>query len=333
MKTYRLVAPSLLEPFEVAEPTELDLAKGEVLVKVRAGGICGSDVPHFAGKRSAVLTHAGATSVPGFPMHEVVGEVIASASPDFTNGDLTVGWASNASALAETIRVEATGLSTYPARWDHTEAIMLQPLACAIHVLDQIGAVDGKRFAILGQGPIGLLFSHVAKSRGAAWVTGVDRVSQPDSTGTFGVDEFIHSSTDRWAHALLNEDRPEVVIEAIGHQVGTFVDAVQAVSPHGLVYYFGIPDDIVYPLPMVAMLRKNLTLGAGTVTQPFRRPALAQAIAHLQAHPGLIDAYITDVFGFADAQNAYMHASTPTTGQHKIVIDWGTMTADTRNIE
>lgn len=164
-------------------------------------------------------------------------------------------------------------------------------------------------------------------------MTGVDRVSRADSTDKFGVDEFIHSSALRWAHALLYEDRPGVVIEAIGHQVGTFADAVQAVAPHGLVYYFGIPDDPEYPLPMVAMLRKSLTIGAGTVTLPFRRRALAHAIAHLQAHPRLIDAYGTDVFGFADAQDAYLHASTARTGQHKIVSEWGTMTADTRSTE
>ena len=93
IKTYQLLAP-LLDPLEVNEPTALDLAVGEVLVTVWAGGICGSNLPHFAGSRSTVLAHddrPGAASVPRYPMHEVVGEVIASSSSDVARGDIAVG--------------------------------------------------------------------------------------------------------------------------------------------------------------------------------------------------------------------------------------------------
>lgn len=333
MRTYRLAAPSRLEPLDVPSPVASQLRDEEVLLRVAAGGICGSDLPYFAGRRSALspddLPHSARRA--GHPLHEVAGEVLASTSRELAAGDLVVGWAGDLSGLAETIRADAAGLSTRPAQWHPTRAVMLQPLACAIHALDQVGDVRGRRVAVLGLGPIGLLLAHVAATRGASWVIGVDRVSRQAVASAFGLDQAIHSSIDEWAHSLGNEDRPDVVLEAVGHQVGTLVDAVRAVAPHGTVYYFGIPDDAVYPVPMLSVLRKNLTLKAGTVTRPFRRRALERAVSYLQQHPGLVDAYVTDVVDFAEAQQAYERASAPRTGQHKVVIDLGTLTPHARS--
>jgi threonine dehydrogenase-like Zn-dependent dehydrogenase len=178
---------------------------------------------------------------------------------------------------------------------------------------------------VIGQGPIGVLFSHAARSAGAREVVGIDRVSHTDLVSDFGVDEFVHSTSDRWAATIRDEERPDIVIEAIGHQVGTLTDAIAATAFGGTIFYFGVTDDDVYPVSLTSMLRKNLTLKSGYVSPPFRRDALAAATDYLAAHPGLVEAYVTHVFGHHDAEQAYRLAERPHTGQHKVVVSMATL--------
>jgi threonine dehydrogenase-like Zn-dependent dehydrogenase len=90
------------------------------------------------------------------------------------------------------------------------------------------------------------------------------------------------------------------------------------VAPGGEVYYFGVPDELVYPLPMRLFLRKNLTLYSG-VTLDHRR-VLAAAGEWLAAHPELAERYVTHTFPLAEAQAAYDAAVRPAPAQVKVVV-------------
>ncbi len=65
------------------------LAEGQVLLRFLAAGVCGSDMPAFRGTRGRIPgdNGAGAAEKDGFPIHEIVGEVIASRHPDHRHGD------------------------------------------------------------------------------------------------------------------------------------------------------------------------------------------------------------------------------------------------------
>ena len=67
MWAYAVTAPGRLERVEAALP---EAGPGRVLVRLRAGGICGSDLPSFLGRRNPFVDSLGA---PGYPLHEVVG--------------------------------------------------------------------------------------------------------------------------------------------------------------------------------------------------------------------------------------------------------------------
>src|SRR3954449_576861 len=71
MWAYAITAPGRLERVEAPEPQPR--APGRVLVELKAGGICGSDLPSFHGVRGVFVDGYGE---PGFPLHEVVGEVV-----------------------------------------------------------------------------------------------------------------------------------------------------------------------------------------------------------------------------------------------------------------
>ena len=83
-------------------------------------------------------------------------------------------------------------------------------------------------------------------------------------------------------------DRPDIVIEAVGHQVATLGHAIEAAAFGGTVFYFGVPDDDSYPISMRTMLRNNLTLKSGVTLD--RRRVLCAADEFARKHPELLTA-------------------------------------------
>jgi L-iditol 2-dehydrogenase len=315
-----LVAPERFERIEIPDLSEQDVPAGHVLLKTLAGGICGSDLPVFRGALFPVANEQpGAIGrVPGLPMHEVVGEVVASRHPGHHTGDIVVGWASGFDAIAEYIVSDGSMLVAVDPALDPVTAITIQPLACVLFAVEQITGIDGANAAVLGQGPIGLLFSHVLNTRGAH-VTGVDRVDRSGHAAAFGVSETATVSADRWAAQLTDASRPTLIVEAIGHQVGTLRLCFEAAAFGGQVFYFGVPDDLTYPMEMRTFFRKNLTLRAGWTMD--RRRVLHEAAAYLAAHGDLREAYVSHVFKAGEVQRAFEAAIVPKPGQFKIVLD------------
>jgi L-iditol 2-dehydrogenase len=318
--SYRLVAPYAFERTELPEKSPESLRDGQVLLEFLAAGICGSDIPGFRGTKGKLPGDTGvrAAEMDGFPIHEVAGEVIASRHADHRAGDRVVGWASGFDGLMERVVADGNGLAPYDPAWAPQLAVGLQPLACVLYAVEQLPDLRGKHVAVIGQGSIGLLFSYVAKAAGAAHVTGVDPIDRANVGGKFGVDSVVRATSDRWVSHLAADAKPDVVIEAVGHQVATLNHAVEAAASGGTVFYFGVPDDDCYPISMRTMLRNNLTLKSGVTLD--RRRVLREADAFAREHPDLLPNYLTHTFGVSDVQAAFELASRPTPGRIKIAI-------------
>ena len=319
MWSYRLVAPYTFERTSLPDKTSDDLADGQVLLRFLAAGICGSDVPAFCGVRGKIPGDRGtsAAEMDGFPIHEVVGEVIASRHPDHRAGDHVVGWASGFDGLMEQVVTDGSGLAPYDPALDPQHAVGLQPLACVLYALEQL-EIDGRHVAVIGLGSIGLLFAYAAKTSGARHVAGIDPVDRDVLGKDFGVDTVVRATSDRWLSHLAPGDRPDVVIEAVGHQVATLNHAVRAAAFGGTVFYFGVPDDDSYPISMRTMLRNNLTLKSGVTLD--RRRVLQGADSFAREHPELLANYLTHTFTVNEVQSAFELACRPTPERVKIAI-------------
>jgi len=303
---YAITAPGRLERVETPQPQP---GPGRVLVRLLAGGICGSDLPSFVGRRNTFVDFYGR---PGYPLHEVVGEVVAGELPA---GTRIVGWAEHHLGLAEYFVARVDAITEIDDFTD-VEATVVQPLCTVLHQLDRLPDVGGKRVAVIGQGSIGLLFSHALKARGAAWVTGVDRVDRSDVAAAFGVDEVVWNDAAAWARDL---DEPfDIVVEAVGHHAGPLEAAVTALAEHGTVLAFGVPDETHYAFPFIAFFRKHGTLIAGAATD--RAAALEKAHAYLLEHRALLEPYITTTLSVHDAQQAFETAIHPTAGRLKVAL-------------
>src|SRR6185437_7620542 len=165
------------------------------------------------------------------------GEVIASRHRRHRAGDRVVGWASGFDGLMERVVTDGDQVTSYDPTLSPAQAVGLQPLACVLYAIEQLPDLHDRHVGVIGQGSIGLLFSCAAKAAGARRVTGVDPVDRGKIARRFGVDDYARATSDRWVSQLAREDRPDVVIEAVGHQVATLSHAIEAAAPGGTVFY------------------------------------------------------------------------------------------------
>jgi L-iditol 2-dehydrogenase len=322
MWAQQLVRPCTFQLVEVNAPREADLAKGDVAVRMQAGAICGSDLPSVRGAVNPYHRDDGelAAAIAGYPLHEVVGEVVASRS-DLQVGQRVVGWARGSIGLAEVIVTPGAFLLPISRRADPISQTVIQPLACVLYAVERLADPRGRAVAVIGQGPLGILFSHILHDRGAV-VTGVDPVDRSDVATAFGLDEVAATVSDRWARSLTDATRPDLVVEAVGYQAATLNDAISAVAYEGVICHFGGTQEDAYAVNFRSLQRKNLTLVAGFTPESARRRALEQAQAYLHEHPGLPERYMTDVYPVGDVEAAYRRALGPAPGRLKVGLQW-----------
>ncbi|WP_269326909.1 zinc-dependent alcohol dehydrogenase [Kineosporia mesophila] len=315
MWAYRLAGPGRFERCSVPAPGEP--SAGQVVVRTTSGGLCGSDLGFFQGATTPEGTlKESMFGEPGFPLHEITGQVVASAHPAHAVGDQVVGWATRADGVAEFVVTSGDEVAGYRSGLKPEIAVLLQPLACVLHAVGTMGDVRGKNVAVLGLGPIGLLFAHVLRARGAGHIVGVDRVRRDGIGPRFGVDEVVWASTGRWARdAILG---PDLVVECIGHQAGTLNDAIRVAAFGGQIYFFGVADEATQSVNLRQLQRKNLTLRTGLTLD--RRRMLAEADDYLAEHPELTSDYVTDVLHVVEIDAAFRRALNPVPEQAKVVV-------------
>ena len=316
MWAQRLAAPSRLEMVETAMPRAEDLQPGQVLLKFRAAAICGSDMPHFLGRFDPTFPFSGEL---GFPLHEVVGEIVASKAKELQAGDRVVGIAERHNGLQEYIVNSASCLHPLGgSNLSDSEATVIQPLGTVFNALARLPDPKGKRVAVIGLGPIGVLFTYVLKSMGAETVIGVDAVDRSEVARAFGIDEVVTSVARAWSESLTESDRPEVVIEAVGHQQRTLSDAIGAVANLGHIFAFGVPDDDHYVIPFRELFRRNATLHTGATTD--WQVSLAQSARYLHEHREFLATYITNVLPVSQAGEAFRMYTEPKRGRLKVTL-------------
>ncbi len=315
MWAYRLEGPLQLACHEIDPPDPGSLPDGHVLLKFRAGGVCGSDIARC---RNASMAAAGSPF--GWSLHEIVGDVVASNSGVRT-GARVVGWVADTSGLRELVPTAANQVAEFDARLEDVHAVALQPLACVLWAMSRLGDLSRARAAVIGLGPIGLLFAHALRDAGVSSVVGVDAVDRSDVASRFGVDELVNRTSRVWAASPQPGAAFDLVVEAVGHQVGTMDDAIAVTAPDGTVLYFGNPDDEYYPVRFGTLMDRNITLRAGRTPGRDRKAALERAKAYVARYPRLLETYVTDVLPIADVQAAYDRASRPSPGQLKVVLD------------
>lgn len=242
------------------------IGPGELLVRVRTALTCGTDVKVF--RRGY---HAKMINPPALFGHEMAGDVVAVGEgvPNFRSGDRIVAANSapcdacffcrrnqrnlcedllfNNGAYAEFIRVPQRivekNTCRIPDDLDYKDAALAEPLACVLRGLEETRVEPGDTLAIMGLGPIGLMFLRLAKyAYGARVIVMARRIEQVDRAMVLGADEGIvmgdYSALISALKAHTNGRGADAVIEAIGHP-DAWELATQLVRKGGVINFFG----------------------------------------------------------------------------------------------
>ncbi len=245
MRAIVLDRPGSFRVAQVPDPTP---GEGQIVVKVDACGICGTDIHIMDGEFPP-------TPYPITPGHEFAGTIAAVASdvraglpvgakvavdPSLYCGycrrcrpgrdNLCENWAAIGDtvdgAFAEYVAVPAANAHLLPDGIDGQLGAMIEPLACAVHGLRRLGGVFGDTVVLTGAGTMGLLLLQLLVHAGAGPVTVVDRV--PDRL------EVARKLGAAWVATSLDDlkdERFEVAVDATG--VPAVVDGVAGLLDRG----------------------------------------------------------------------------------------------------
>jgi threonine dehydrogenase-like Zn-dependent dehydrogenase len=263
MKAFVIRAPGVHALEQIAEPQP---GPGEVLLRVRMIGFCGTDLSSFKGTSALV-------SYPRVPGHEIAatvedprgapglhvgqdvtlmpyancGECTAcrAGRPNACRNNRTLG-VQREGALTEYIAVPAGKIFTAPSL-SIRELCLVEPLSIGSHACSRGGVTAADTVAVFGCGGVGLGVIALAAFRGAT-VIGVDLDdAKLEVARAAGAAHTIHSGRESLHERLLEitgGHGPSVIVEAIGLPV-TFRAAVDEVAQAGRVVYLGFAKDPV----------------------------------------------------------------------------------------
>lgn len=320
MKSARISSPRTLEFVETPLPDLSDIEGEPVLVRLHAGVLCASDFPRFLG---------GAFYVDfprplGDSLHECIGEVAESRSPRFKKGDLVLAIPPEQRGLSEYLVADASKTVHIPTDFHPREHLILgQPLGTVVWAARKLPNLMHKRVAVIGQGPIGLMFDHLLANMGARQVIALDKLDyrleaarQMKATDTVNVDR---DDPVEAVLALTGGQGVDIAVEAVGHQHETLHMAVDLCRPAGTVLMFGIPHEEEYPLPIWKIIRKNLTM-IGTV-HPEVQVDMPIAIEMITSGRIDVSPLITHRFPLAEAQEAFTLAVDRVDNPIKVLLE------------
>lgn len=285
MKSIVIHAPKDLRIEERDTPA---LAAGQVLVRVAAGGICGSDLHYY--------NHGGFGAVrlrePMILGHEVAGHVealgegvtglelgqLVSVSPSrpcrdcrfcaegYYNQCLNMRFYGSAmpfphiqGAFRELLVADAaqcadaTGLTS-------GEAAMAEPLAVCLHATRQAGEMLGKRVLVTGCGPIGVLCVLAARRAGAAEIVATDLTDFTlDIAAANGADRAINMAKvpEGLAPYAADKGHFDVLFECTG-AIPALAGGIAVLRPGGVIVQLGLGGDM--QVPVQTLTAKELQL-------------------------------------------------------------------------
>lgn len=270
-----------VETFPDPEPGE-----GEVVVKVRACGICGSDL-HYVKHVHQIIERVRALGGPVEDMergvrqgvvlgHEFVGEIVdfgAGAARTLEKGDRVCSMPFRMKAGAPVLigsNPETTG--AYAEYMTLTEALLVkvdeslpdeaaalvEPVGIAIHAVNKAELREGDVAVVIGCGPIGLVVTAVLRARGVRCIVASDLSSKRrELAGAMGADAVVDPALESvfTRVATLAPGAPVVVFENTG--VSGMLNRVVLESPQNArIVVTGIAPDEESFLPMVAISRE-----------------------------------------------------------------------------
>ncbi len=302
---------------EIPEP-KLDGAADSIIFEPELGCLCGSDLPYFRDRQPSYPLQ------PGLSLHEMVGRVVATNGRRFQPGDRVLAVPEGQVGLFERFVVSEKRAVPLDARRPREEMLLAQPLGTAIFAAKKLPTFLDQDVAIVGQGPMGLLWCAVCRNLGAREIVALDRVSErlklsPVMGATCTVHVEREDAQARVAAATAGK-LADIVVEAVGHTDQAIDLCTRLCRPNGRILFFGVPDEFLDRVAWRELFFKNITVHT-SVGPDFERdfPLAMRWIAE-----GRVDVrpLITHRYPFAKIADAYRLFCERRDGAVKVEIDF-----------
>lgn len=326
-----------LEERPIPEP-----GPGEVRVKLRGCGICGSDLSLLP------IGYLGSRITPGHEMTAAIDELGEGVS-GFAIGDTVAVEPINTcgrchscrsgrdaicpdiqflgvhvdGGFADYVTVPARRLFPIDARLPIEIAALAEPMAVVIHALKRAQFSAGQRVLVLGAGNLGLLTVVAARALGAedVWIT-ARHAHQAALAEKLGAGRVYHEpdATPEKLAALGREHPIDCAIETVGGQAETLPLAVAALRPGGVVSVVGLFRGKL-ELDPYPLFQKEVTLAwSNCYDHPHQHTDFENAIQILTEHRGELGDVTSHQLGLEEIQRGFELAADKRSGTVKVTV-------------
>jgi 2-desacetyl-2-hydroxyethyl bacteriochlorophyllide A dehydrogenase len=342
MRSIQLVAQRTLEEHEMPQPP--DPGHGEITVRIRAVGVCGSDLHWYQDGRVGEFP----ARYPQVLGHEPAGEVVSVGKgvegyaagdrvviePSLTCGHcehclkghhnncihcVFMGGPQAPGMFREYVTLPAGNATHFPKEFDFATATLAEPLAVMMHMLELTDIHVGDTVAITGAGPIGMLCAAVARAAGAGRVFIADRLAyRLPMARAMGADVAIDTTTQPLIETVMDATRGrgvDIVLEAAG-SAETVNAAIRMARIGGTVMLIGILSELYPKIDIHTAMAKELRLQ--TLKRSNHR---AQEALDLMASGRIPTALITHRLPLEHTPKAFEMLTHYTDGVGKIIVE------------
>ena len=289
MKIARYYNNNDIRQDKMPKPT---IGPGELLVKVKKSGICGSDILEYY--RLAKMKKLGVDSL--VLGHEIAGDIVevGEGAKKFKEGDrvfvshhvpcfnchycnqghhtacnLLHNTNFDPGGFAEYVRIpkiniEKRGVYLLDKAVSYEEAVFIEPLGCVCRAQRLANVRKGLTVLILGSGVSGILHIQLAKLRGAEKVFATDlNEYRMEIAKKFGADIVFHATYDDVPARVkeFNNDRlADIVIVCTG-ALSAAKQALDCAAPGGTIIFFAVPEpNVKLEVPINNYWRNEITI-------------------------------------------------------------------------
>ena len=332
----KAISPGIIELKENKVPSLMDT---QVLIKIKASSICGSDLHIYKGKHPSA-------PLPVAIGHELSGDVIAvgtkvnkvkvgdrvTVEPVIACGEcpycqkgeygycvsLSYHYRKGQGALANYFIADERYVYILPEEISYNEGALIEPVAVAVHAVKRAKVTLGDRVAIIGAGAIGLLITALAKRAGATEIVVADlddfRLKMAKEFGATRIINSSRYSLETEISELTNNMGIDKTFECVGLE-RTLVQAMSLLRKGGLATVIGIFEQPNVSIPASLFVSKEITVqGSQGYCWDFDTAiALAKELK--------LERLITHIFSLEEINKGFVTALDPKVKAIKVVIN------------
>ncbi len=314
----------------------------EILVRIRACGICGSDLHSFH-------SDAPRRHLPGIgPGHELAGEVVAlgpgvdgpepgtrvallaarvcGSCAQCRSGNeqrcpqLRIAGGNYPGGMGEYFTAQAGFLYPLPDGMPWEVAALSEPCGISLHGLKRAGLTRGQRVLVLGAGTIGLFAVLMAHDAGAARVGVTARYPQQAETARRLGATDIFDPNDVRAGTPAADVGWDIVVETVGGASQTLQQALEVVGRGGTIALLGV-HTVPQSIGTLGMLMRELTIvGSFGYDHAGPRSDYEEALALLAKYQERVQTLVTHTFPLERASEAFATALDKRSGAIKVTV-------------